>query len=468
MMILSNKDEVMKEIFEILSDNLDNVAYSYVLIDLNGKILKTSERVIDFYGVSAKDSIGQSINDIVKHSSLMRVIETGKSEVNREEIFGYKKCVVNRTPLFVDGEKVGALGIIYAEENPSISDRVWTTVGRNERNRKIVGLGSPYSFEDFISENPASKKTIEIAKKVSKSKYPILIVGDTGTGKEIIANAIHSGNPNTANKPFVKINCTAIPNELLESELFGYEKGEFTGASSSKQGKFELAGGGSILLDEIGDMDIRLQGKLLRVLEERTFERVGGNKPLIMKARIIASTNVNLIEKCKEGKFRADLYYRLNTVELRILPLKQRREDIPLLVEHFMKYNLMKGKISKDAMKALKLYDWPGNVRELRNEINRLDALYGNEDINVDDLNYHIYENYIEYRNGISQERCDSCENESWNGRLKIRNREVLVKALEKHEYNITRTAEELGVTRVTVYKHMKKEGINNRALRRT
>ena len=216
----------------------------------------------------------------------------------------------------------------------------------------------------------------------------MLLIGETGVGKEILAGGIYQEYCGGRNLPYIKINCSAIPKELLESELFGHEKGAFTGANTMQKGKFEQAAGGVLLLDEIGEMDLSLQSKLLRVLEEREFERIGGNRTIPLTAKIIASTNENLKEMAAKKQFRMDLYYRLNTFEINIPPLRARKQDIPKLIEHFMRQDHLHLEFTQDARDMMFHYNWPGNVRELRNVLNRLYFLYPNTIIDQK----HIYD----------------------------------------------------------------------------
>lgn len=236
-----------------------------------------------------------------------------------------------------------------------------------------------YRFENMVGSSPAMNKVYEYIERVSDSDTTILIQGESGTGKEVVAKTIHF-NSGRRNKPFVPINCGAIPENLLESELFGHEKGAFTGATSSRTGRFELAHGGTLLLDEIGEMPIALQVKLLRVLQEQTFERVGGVRAIHTDVRILAATNQDLEEAIAEKRFRTDLYYRLNVIPIHVPPLRKRKEDIPLLVDHFLKrFNEKQGKaipgLTDDAINILLKYYWPGNIRELENLIERMVVL---------------------------------------------------------------------------------------------
>lgn len=228
---------------------------------------------------------------------------------------------------------------------------------------------------EIVTADRRMRELIQLAKTVAQSKATVLIQGESGTGKELMASLVHE-NSTRANRPFVAINCAAIPENLLESELFGYERGSFTGAVSSKAGKFEFANGGTLLLDEISEMDVRLQAKLLRVIQEGEVDRIGGRKPIPVDVRIIATTNRNLADCVKEGSFREDLYYRLNVVNLTIPPLRERVGDVRLLSSHFMRaYSERNGKsvngISPDALSALESHEWPGNVRELENVMER-------------------------------------------------------------------------------------------------
>ncbi|MBI5444512.1 MAG: sigma-54-dependent Fis family transcriptional regulator [Deltaproteobacteria bacterium] len=253
------------------------------------------------------------------------------------------------------------------------------TVNGREMIREIRDLrkevSQRYAFGNMIGKNVAMQNVYDLIEKVAKTDARILITGETGVGKELVAKAIHY-NSLRNKRPFVALNCGALPESLLESELFGYEKGAFTGAGQSRPGKFEYAQGGTIFLDEVGDISAAMQVKLLRVLQERVFERVGSNEPISSDVRIISATNQNLEEKIEARQFRTDLFYRLNTVPIHIPPLRERKDDIPLLVEHFMEvFNKALGKnihkISSRAMNQLMTYDWPGNVRELENVIER-------------------------------------------------------------------------------------------------
>ena len=247
-----------------------------------------------------------------------------------------------------------------------------------------------HHFSNIIGKSPIMRALITKVQQVAPSTANILIIGESGTGKEIFANALHAASPRRS-KPMIKVNCAALPDTLLESELFGYERGAFTGAAGRKPGRFELADGGTLFLDEIGDMPKHLQVKLLRVLQEGEFERLGGTRTIRVDIRLIAATNRDLMEEVKAGNFREDLFYRLNVITLRLPLLKQRREDIPLLVDCFLKKysekneKLIRG-MSREALDALEGYDWPGNVRELENAIEQAVVLAQSDIIGLADL----------------------------------------------------------------------------------
>jgi len=239
---------------------------------------------------------------------------------------------------------------------------------RDENRELREALGHRYQFENIIGKSSPMQEIFATITRVAPTRATVLLAGESGVGKDMIARAIHQHSPRK-DRPFVKINCTAIPENLMESELFGYEKGAFTGANTSKPGKFEQADTGTVFLDEIGDVPGSVQVKLLRVLQEREFERLGSNKTQHTDVRVIAATNVDLRAALEQGTFREDLYYRLNVVPMNIPPLRERKEDIPYLVEHFAKK--FGGEISEGAMERLMTYHWPGNVRELENVVER-------------------------------------------------------------------------------------------------
>lgn len=308
---------------------------------------------------------------------------------------------------------------------------------------------------ELKSKNVVMTDIYETIKKISQSTATVLITGESGTGKEVAARAIHKLS-DRKNKAFIPINCAAIPENLLESELFGYEKGAFTGAVQKKLGKFELAQDGTIFLDEIGEMSLQMQVKLLRVLQEKEIQRVGGTVNIKVDARIIAATNRDLKREIEEGKFREDLYYRLNVVPIELPPLRQRKEDIPDLIKHFLKKYDVQGTIngvSDEAMELLISYNWPGNIRELENVIERMAILNKESTISPENLPREI-------QSSKSSEN-DNIVNFPKEGiNLEDVERNLITKSLEMSHGNQTRAAELLGITRSALIYRMQKNNI--------
>lgn len=311
-------------------------------------------------------------------------------------------------------------------------------------------------FSEIIGKSESIRSVFRIIEKVSQANSPLLILGESGTGKELVARAVHYSSPRR-DKPFIKVNCAALAEGVLESELFGHERGAFTGAHQRKAGRFEVAAEGTIFLDEIGEISPALQVKLLRVLQEREFERVGGSETLQMKARLLAATNQQLEKLIQEKKFREDLYYRLNVVSLQLPPLRERPEDIPLLVNHFIeKYRQESGKaisgIQTAAMKQLLRYSWPGNIRELENAIERAVVLTGQAQLSLDDFPANI-------NNGQGSTFNESSENQkkSLNDRIEAFEKHLIQEALKKVDGNISHAAERLGLNRTTLRYKMEK-----------
>ncbi|WP_038041880.1 sigma-54 interaction domain-containing protein [Thermodesulfobacterium hveragerdense] len=319
-----------------------------------------------------------------------------------------------------------------------------------------------YQFYNLVYSSEQMRQIIKICEKISSTKAPVLIQGESGTGKELIAKAIHF-NSDRADKPFIAINCAAIPENLLEAELFGYEKGAFTGAFTSKPGKFELANGGTLFLDEIGDLPLSLQAKLLRVLQEHTFERLGGTKSIKVDFRLISATHKNLKELISQGKFREDLYFRINVVNIYIPPLRERKEDIVLLIEHFLNqlnHKYQKSvKLSKEVLKIFLEYPWPGNVRELENTLESMVILSDDDDLITPE---HLPEVFKSCQ--ISQPKVDVQESslQAINLKQQIEEEEKqrIISALKACKFNQTQAAKLLGMTRRQLNYRLHKYGI--------
>jgi len=323
-----------------------------------------------------------------------------------------------------------------------------------ERNVLQEQLDELFGFRNFVGISPQIKRVYEQIKQVSQTNSTVLITGDSGTGKEIVANALHYSSKRKG-KPYIKVNCAALPETIIESELFGHEKGAFTSAVARRIGRFELANGGTIFLDEIGDIPISTQVKLLRVLEAREFERLGGNETIKVDIRLITATNRNLEKAVKEGKFREDLYYRLNVINIKMAPLIERKEDIPVLANHFLeKYatemNKSIAKISKKAIDVLKSYHWPGNVRELVNAIERAVVFCKGKILTEKDLPSAITAQVTGLALGLDLASFSLAEAE----------KSLISKVLTKTNWNLKQAAELLEISRGTLYGKIEKHKI--------
>lgn len=322
--------------------------------------------------------------------------------------------------------------------------------------RRIENL---FDASRIVGRSQKMREVLETVAMVAPSEASVLILGESGTGKELIANALHHGS-NRTDKRFIKLNCAALPETLLESELFGHEKGAFTGAVGRRPGRFELADGGTIFLDEISEMTPATQAKLLRVLQEREFEPLGSTKTVRVDIRIIAASNRILLDEVKKGKFREDLFYRLNVVPINLPPLRERREDIPLLIEHFLKiYNDKNGRnllgFHPRALDALMRYSWPGNIRELENIVERAVILTRDD-----------YVPFSELPESIREATGDPLSQEIREGirpgmTIREMERELIIKTLEENDANRTHTSKVLGITRRTLQHKLKEYGID-------
>ncbi len=313
----------------------------------------------------------------------------------------------------------------------------------------------------------------EIINRVAKTDSTVLVLGESGTGKELVAKNIHYKSPR-ANKPFIHVNCAAIPSTLLESELFGYEKGAFTGAVTARAGRFEMADSGTLFLDEIGDMPPILQVKILRALQEKSFERIGGIKTVHADVRIIAATNKNLEQAVKEGRFREDLYYRLNVIPITMPPLRTRTQDLPELCEYFLdKYSVKIGRkrltINKSAMNYLLQYSWPGNVRELENLIERLFVLKQDDTVTPYDLPDKIINRGIpEFPNTVEDDENPFINGIDLNATIAKYEKNLILHALDLNEGVQSRAAKYLNIKRTTLIQKMKRHGIDQNVIKLT
>ena len=446
---------------DMIEDLLAHAYEGFALVDKEGRIVKWNYHKL--LGIKEEDAIGKHVTEVIENTRLHLVVKTGKKEIRDIQRIQGHDMVANRVPIIRGGEIIGAVGAVLFKDASDVREMAKELIELenkiNEYKGEIERLqDSRYTFNNIITQNPKMEYLKKLGRTAARSNSTVLILGESGTGKELFAQAIHKASYRKFG-PFIPINCAAIPKELLESELFGYEAGAFTGArKEGKPGKFELANGGTIFLDEIGDMPLEMQVKLLRVLEEKEFERVGGNKKITLDARIIAATNEKIEEAVEKGKFREDLYYRLNVINIDIPPLRDRKEDIPLLCDHLIEYlskelNTDKKKIDERTMEILMEYHWPGNVRELRNVLERAITLSSQKLILPNHLPERLVKNKMEIKDGERVYPLKEVVAEA--------EKEAIIAALNQAKGNKTLAAESLGIHRTALYRKMEKYNID-------
>lgn len=442
----------------------DSITDGLIVVDTDSTVTVFNRAAEEITGVPRALAVGKNLNFILPGTGIDRILDGGKGEYERKKVFNGRPVIADLVPIIIDKKIIGG-AIIFQDvsrmerllrEMKDFNEAVARAEYLEEELMRSKKLDR--AFDEIVGRSGKLLDALAIASKAAATTSTVLIRGESGTGKELVARAIHCASKRK-DGPFIRVNCPAIPQTLLESELFGHEKGAFTGALYQKIGKFELADGGTIFLDEIGEMGKDMQTKLLRVLQEKEFERVGGNQTIKVDVRIIAATNRNLEEMIKKGEFREDLYYRLNVVPIFLPSLRERKEDIPLLAEHFReKLSKALGKnvttITPRAMRCLMSYDWPGNVRELENIIERAINLTDDVEIDVDDLPSYI----------SGQESSDSGHliNLSGDGEiapLEEYEKEIIRKALKKYR-SFNAAAKVLGITHKTVAAKARKYGL--------
>lgn len=429
---------------EALADWLKDIGYQVFTAENGHKALEVIEK--EKPGIMIADLVMPGMDGI----ELMKRAKAQQPNIEVIIITAYASI-----PTAITAMKEGAYDYI---EKPFCPERAELLVKKLAEHRELVEenislrqkLEDRYRFENIIAKSSKMQRVIEVIKVVAKSNATVLITGESGTGKELVARAIHSQS-HRRSKPFVAVSCAALPESLLESELFGHEKGSFTGAYSQKKGKFEFANGGTLFLDEIGEMSANIQVHLLRVLEEKEFTRVGGNEAIKVDVRVISATNKDLRKAIEKQEFREDLYYRLNVVNIELPPLRERKEDIPLLAEHFLHKFAMENRkevteLSPEAIESLLAYDWPGNVRELENAIERAIILSKDSPITTADL---------------PQENLSLVGAASIGKNLKEVEKSHILNVLRETGENYSEAARILGVSRMTLYNKAKEYGFD-------
>lgn len=460
-----------KGLTEILTQaSIDYFGQGVQVYDRNGYFLYGNKKSEELEEYDSEEFKGKHILEIYdlneEFSTVLTILRTQKPIINRCDIFkvrsGKKLTTINTGyPIIIGGKLYGAIVFegditsIKSYENMSLDFESYL------QSKKSNKEDSMYNFSDIIHQSSTMNNAIELAKKVSLTDSSVLIQGDTGTGKELFAQSIHTFGTRRF-KPFIDVNCSAIPDSLFEGLFFGTEVGAFTG-SVSKTGFFEQANGGTLFLDEINSISLDKQAKLLRVLEDKKFTRLGGDKKIDCDIRIIAATNENLEELVKCGRMREDFYYRVAVVQLDVPPLRERKVDIGILSNFFLnelnkKYSFGPYKISEEVLNCFLTYEWPGNVRELKHVI---ESSFNNSDKNDKILYKKSIPEYIQGNGLIIQHKGD-LNNNNLNDLLNKYEREIIIKHLKEFDYNITKTASSLGISRQNLQYRIKKHNIKS------
>ena len=433
---------------------LDSISDGVFTVDLDWRITSFNRAAEEITGVSRNEAIGRRCADVFRSSmcgadcALQQTLKTGKP------IIGKSGYIIdsdgNRIPI-----SVSTAVLRNAEGGVTGGAETFRDLSEVEALRRE--LEAKFRVGDLSSRSPLMQRVFEALPAIAASPSTVLILGETGTGKELVARTIHSLSPRNQ-EPFVVVNCGALPDTLLESELFGYKVGAFTGANKDKPGRFALAKRGTLLLDEIGEVSPALQVRLLRVLQERTYEPLGGTRSERTDARIMVATNKDLAEQMRQGVFREDLYYRVNVVRIELPPLRRRKEDIPLLVEQFVaRFNRLQQKsvqgIASEALSLLMAHDWPGNIRELENAIERAFILCNEGHIGIG----HLPEE-LTARVGFGAVMGVDPDVRSAHN---ILDAQAIRAALERNAFNRLAAAKELGIHKTTLFRRIKKLGIS-------
>lgn len=449
-----------QETKEMLEAAFESAYEGIIVTDPQGKVRMLNETYARFLGVRAADVIGKHVMEVVPNTRMHIVAETGKAELAQVQRIRDGDMVVHRIPIKQEGRVKAVVGKVLFQdvrELHALSARILQLKQELDyyKGELIKHLGVKYGPDDIIGTSPAIQAAKKWAERAAYSDSTVLITGESGTGKELFAHSIHRLSRRNRG-PFVKLNCAAIPDNLVESLLFGYADGAFTGATKGgRKGKFEMAHRGSIFLDEIGELSLPMQVKLLRVLQEREVEPVGSVHPVKVDVRIIAATNRNLGEMVAAGQFREDLYYRLNVISLKIPPLRERIPDIPPLAAELMEklaaeVGVKARGISPQALEVMQAYRWPGNVRELKNVLERALHLLEGEEIQLDHLPHHL-----SGREGMAKRPITLKE------AVSQAEREVLQHSLHLAGGDRNRAIRILGISRSGFYQKLKKYGID-------
>lgn len=464
--------EIIESIFEETVELIFNqIPLPIAFVDPECRLVTFNNAFRDFLGIELEKVKGKFAWEVDPNAKFPEILKTNMPEIGVKHRFMGKDIIVHRIPLHINNELIGGISITIIGD----LNFVYKLIVENNLIRDLISFEdtqcnissvykSKYTWENILGDSNLLRHCKEQAKFCARTDFPILITGESGVGKELFAHAIHNES-NRRNNPFIEVNCAAIPEKLIESELFGYEEGAFTGAAKhGRKGKFELANNGTIFLDEIGELPIELQPKLLRILQEKELERVGSNKIINLNLRVIAATNADLKKKVLTNTFRNDLFYRLNSLAIEIPPLRERPSDIPILVKSISdkfhkEYGIIK-EISKPVLEALSLYNWPGNVRELVNVINRMMVLSKEFTIGIECLPKEIITISLDKKASDATPRTGLLKSS-----VSETEKNIIMEILMKNNFNKSKTAKALGIPRMSLYRKLKEiESLNDRS----
>ncbi len=474
---MSRELDSTRALVRTLEEVLAGAGEWMVVVDANGTVTMISEEYAEFNGTTVAEAVGKHVTRVIENTRMHVVARTGVAEIGERQTIHGRALIVNRIPL-KDGDRViGAYGRVVfktVEQLRELASKMNLLESKVKYyEEELTHLrGARYTFGSIVGAGAAITAAKEEAERASRTDSTVLLRGETGTGKELFAHAIHAAGPRRAG-PFIKLNCAAVPAELLESELFGYEEGAFTGARrGGKPGKFELAAGGTLFLDEIGDMPLPMQAKLLRVLQEKEVDRLGGTGSRRVDLRLIAATGRNLEEMVGQGTFRADLYYRVNVIPIRIPPLREHSEDLGAIAEAFLSRlsadtGEPKRRLSAELLDILRTYPWPGNVRELQNGLERAVAMSPREVLRAEHFPAHLLRFAYDVRKGAAPRAADfDGEDSSAKAPGSLASvkaeaeRSAILSALAAVGGNRTKAAELLRIHRVKLHEKIKRYGI--------
>ncbi|MGO0059437.1 sigma-54 interaction domain-containing protein [Brevibacillus fluminis] len=455
---VNNEAKVTKEM-HIVKTAMDQAYEGVIIVDAQGYITSANQSYATFIGTTLDQMIGRHVTEVVENTRMHIVAKTEKAEIAQLQKINGHQMIASRIPIFSDGELVAVVGKIMFQDVSKLFElnakyeklKKELELYKQELNKR---LGAKYSFDSIIGTSKVIEDVKALAKKVAKSDSTILLNGESGTGKELFAHSIHLES-HRKNGPLIRVNCSAIPESLFESELFGYKEGSFTGAKKSGQkGKFSLANNGTIFLDEISELPMSMQVKLLRVLQEKEIEPVGAEMPEPIDVRIVAASNKSLEELVEQGTFRKDLFYRLNVVALHIPALRERKEDIPVLAEHLIQQleietGIPVGGIEPAALEMLLAYEWPGNVRELRNVLERAMYVKSGDMITEQELRAYVTRNPGASPAAFHQKTLQHILHEA--------EEEAIRKALKEEKGNKLAAAQRLGISKSSLYAKLEK-----------